>query len=196
MADPIKKPQIAALPIMPYDNLRNEIRSGDLAFCSGSYVFSKFIQGFTGSVWSHVGLIYRDDHLGRVFLLESEVGIGVRLVPISKYLRDYHGRRRPYLGQMVIARVNPSLGDEQVRRAVSYGMDLLTKPYDNFEILRIAARIAFRRGRRTRDRKFICSELVDECFRAAGVTFKRTDNYISPDDIWRDPVVSPLARIH
>jgi Permuted papain-like amidase enzyme, YaeF/YiiX, C92 family len=196
MADPIKKPQIAALPIMPYDNLRNEIRSGDLAFCSGSYVFSKFIQGFTGSVWSHVGLIYRDDHLGRVFLLESEVGIGVRLVPISKYLRDYHGRRRPYLGQMVIARVNPSLGDEQVRRAVSYGMDLLTKPYDNFEILRIAARIAFRRGRRTRDRKFICSELVDECFRAAGVTFKRTDNYISPDDIWRDPIVSPLARIH
>ena len=65
-----------------------------------------------------------------------------------------------------------------------------------FEILRIAARIAFRRGRRTRDRKFICSELVDECFRAAGLTFKRADNYISPDDIWRDAVISRLARIH
>ena len=196
MADPLKKPQIAALPIMAYEDVRTDIRSGDLAFCSGSYVFSKLIQSFTGSVWSHVGLIYRDDHLGRIFLLESEVGIGVRLVPISKYLRDYHGRRRPYQGQIVIARVNPSLGDEQVRRAVSYGMDLLTKPYDNFEILRIAARIAFRRGRRTRDRKFICSELVDECFRAAGLTFNRADNYISPDDIWRDAVVSRLARIH
>jgi hypothetical protein len=159
-------------------------------------VFSKWIQGFTGSVWSHVGLIYRDDHLRRVFILESEVGIGVRLVPISKYLRDYHGRRRPYRGQMVIARVNPALGDEQVRQAVSYGMDLLTKPYDNFEILRIAARIAFRVGRRTQDRKFICSELVDECYRAAGVKFKRRDNFISPDDIWRDPVVSQIARIH
>jgi hypothetical protein len=96
----------------------------------------------------------------------------------------------------VIARVNPVLGDEQVRTAVSYGMDLLTKPYDNFEILRIAARIAFRRGRRVQDRKFICSELVDECFRAAGVKFKRRDNYISPDDIWSDAVVSKIARIH
>jgi cell wall-associated NlpC family hydrolase len=196
MADSIKKKQIAALPVRSYEDVRREIRSGDLAFCSGSYVFSKWIQGFTGSVWSHVGLIYRDDHLRRVFLLESEVGIGVRLVPISKYLRDYHGRRRPYRGQMVIARVNPALGDEQVREAVSYGMDLLTKPYDNFEILRIAARIAFRVGRRTQDRKFICSELVDECYRAAGVRFKRRDNYISPDDIWRDAVVSSIARIH
>lgn len=196
MANPLKKSEIAALPVQPYDQVRRDIRSGDLAFCSGSYVFSKAIQGFTGSVWSHVGLIYRDDHLGRIFLLESEVGIGVRLVPMSKYLSDYHGRRRPYRGQMVIARVHPHLGDEQVRKAVSYGMDLLTKPYDNFEILRIAIRIALKRGRRTRDRKFICSELVDECFRVSGVTFKRADNYISPDDIWRDPIVVPMARIH
>ena len=196
MADALKKREIAALPIKRYEEVRSEIRSGDLAFCSGSYVFSKIIQGFTGSVWSHVGLIYRDEHLRRVFILESEVGIGVRLVPISKYLRDYHGRRRPYRGQMVVARVNPVLGDEQVRNAVSHGMDLLTKPYDNFEILRIAARIAFRVGRRTQDRKFICSELVDECYRAAGVKFKRRDNFISPDDIWRDPVVTSIARIH
>jgi len=196
MADPLKKKEIAALPVSRYEDVRNDIRSGDLAFCSGSYVFSKWIQGFTKSVWSHVGLIYRDDHLRRVFILESEVGIGVRLVPISKYLRDYHGRRRPYRGQMVLARVNPVLGDEQVRTAVSYGMDLLTKPYDNFEILRIAARIAFRMGKRTQDRKFICSELVDECFRAGGVKFVRRDNYISPDDIWRDPVVTKIARIH
>ena len=196
MADPLKKKEIAALPMRRYEDVRSEIRSGDLAFCSGSYVFSKFIQGFTKSVWSHVGLIYRDDHLRRVFILESEVGIGVRLVPISKYLRDYHGRRKPYRGQMVLARVNPALGDEKVRDAVSYGMDLLTKPYDNFEILRIAARIAFRVGRRTQDRKFICSELVDECYRAGGVKFVRRDNYISPDDIWRDPVVTKIARIH
>jgi Permuted papain-like amidase enzyme, YaeF/YiiX, C92 family len=196
MAESLKKKEIAALPVSRYEDVRNDIRSGDLAFCSGSYVFSKWIQGFTKSVWSHVGLIYRDDHLRRVFILESEVGIGVRLVPISKYLRDYHGRRRPYRGQMVLARVNPVLGDEQVRTAVSYGMDLLTKPYDNFEILRIAARIAFRMGKRTQDRKFICSELVDECFRAGGVKFVRRDNYISPDDIWRDPVVTKIARIH
>jgi cell wall-associated NlpC family hydrolase len=196
MADPLAKRDIARLPVRPYDHVRSELRSGDLVFCSGSYVFSGVIQRFTKSVWSHVGIVYRDDHLQRLFILESETGIGVRLVPISKYLRDYHGRRRPYRGQIVIGRVNPEPGDEPVRRAVSFGMDLLTKPYDNFEILRIAARIAFRVGRRTQDRKFICSELVDECYRAAGVKFRRRDNYISPDDIWRDPGVAMLARVH
>jgi cell wall-associated NlpC family hydrolase len=195
MADPIVKREIARLPVRPYDSLRGALRSGDLVFCSGSYLFSGLIQRFTGSVWSHVGIVYRDDHLQRLFVLESETGIGVRLVPISKYLRDYHGRRRPYRGQIVIGRLSPEPGDELARRAISFGMDLLTKPYDNVEILRVAARIAFRVGRRTQDRKFICSELVDECWRAAGVKFRRRDNYISPDDIWRDPGVTLLARV-
>jgi cell wall-associated NlpC family hydrolase len=195
MAQPIAKPEIAQLPVRSYNEVRRELRSGDLVFCSGSYLFSGLIQRFTRSVWSHVGIVYRDDALRRVFILESETGIGVRLAPISKYLRDYHGRRRPYRGQIVVARVHPEPGEERVLQAVSFGMDLLTKPYDNAEILRIAARIAFRIGRRTQDRKFICSELVDECYRAAGVKFMRRDNYISPDDIWRDPAVSMVARV-
>ena len=195
MAEAIAKRDIARLPVRRYDEVRAELRSGDLVFCSGSYVFSGMIQRFTRSVWSHVGIVHRDDQLGRLFILESETGIGVRLVPISKYLRDYHGRRRPYRGQIVIGRVEPAPDAAQLRQAVSFGMDLLTRPYDNFEILRIAARIAFRVGRRTQDRKFICSELVDECYRAAGVRFARRDNYISPDDIWRDPAVRMVARV-
>ena len=196
MAIPITKAEISALPVIPYATVRDELRTGDLVFCSGSYVFSGLIQRFTRSVWSHVGIVYRDNALGRVFILESETGIGVRLAPISKYLRDYHGRRRPYRGQMVIGRVTPEIGIEPAHQAVSYGMDLLTRPYDNGEILRIAARILFRMGRRTRDRKYICSELVDECFRAAGIRFTRPDNYISPDDIWCNDCISMAARIH
>ena len=195
MADPLIKREIARLPVRRYEAVRDELRSGDLVFCSGSYVFSGLIQRFTRSVWSHVGIVYRDEHLRRLFILESETGIGVRLVPISKYLRDYHGRRRPYRGQIVIGRVEPAPGDEQARQAVSFGMDLLTKPYDNFEILRIAARILFRVGRRTRDRKYICSELVDDCYRQAGVRFKVADNYVSPIDIWRDDNVIAGERI-
>lgn len=195
MAIDLSKRQIKALPVQGYDAVRDSLHSGDLVFCSGSYLFSGLIQRFTKSVWSHVGVIYRDEHLGRVFVLESEAGVGVRLVPVSKYLRDYHGRRRPYRGQIVVGRVQPALTVDQVRQGVSFGMDLLTKPYDNSEILRILVRIAFKISRGSRDRKFICSELVDECFRAAGVRFKRPDNYISPQDIWRNDVVSLAARI-
>lgn len=195
MAAAIAKSAIKKLTVLPYDRVREELRSGDLLFCSGSYLFSGLIQRLTGSVWSHVGVVYRDEALGRVFLLESETGIGVRLVPLSKYLLDYHGRRRPYRGQIVVGRVTPTLGQEQVRQAVSYGMDLLTRPYDNGEILRIAMRILFRRGRRVRDRKYICSELVDECFQAAGLNFTRPDNYISPNNIWCNECVVAHARV-
>ena len=191
----LSKRQIKALPVQAYDAVRDSLRSGDLVFCSGSYLFSGLIQRFTKSVWSHVGVVYRDEHLGRVFVLESEAGVGVRLVPVSKYLRDYHGRRRPYRGQIVVGRVQPALTDDQVRTGVSFGMDLLTRPYDNHEILRIALRILFRVGRRARDRKFICSELVDECFRAVGVRSQRPDNYLSPQDIWRNDTVALQARI-
>lgn len=195
MAAPVGKKEIRRMPVRSYETVRDELRSGDLLFCSGSYLFSGLIQRFTGSVWSHVGVVYRDETLRRVFVLESETGIGVRLVPLSKYLRDYHGRNRPYRGQIVVGRITPGLDEEQVRKAVGYGMDSLTRPYDNAEILRIAVRILFRIGRGSRDRKYICSELVDECFRSAGVRFSRPDNYISPDDIWRNPSVEDGGRI-
>ncbi len=195
MADALSKRQIQQLPVVPYERVRDHLRTGDLVFCSGSYLFSRAIQRFTRSVWSHVGIVYRDDTLQRMFVLESETGIGVRLAPVSKYLRDYHGRRRPYRGQIVVARVQPDVDVERVHKAISFGLDELTKPYDNSEILRIALRILFRVSRRTRDRKYICSELVQECYRQAGVSFKLADRFVSPEDIWRDAQVVSMQRV-
>jgi Permuted papain-like amidase enzyme, YaeF/YiiX, C92 family len=195
VAEPITKAQIKNLQVVRYEAVRADLRTGDLMFCSGSYFFSGLIQRFTRSVWSHVGIIYNDPNLQRIFVLESETAIGVRLAPMSKYLRDYHGRNRPYRGQIVVARVQPDVDPQGIKLAISFGMDELTKPYDNFEILRIATRILFRIGRRRRDRKYICSELVFDCFRQAGVSFKLDDNYVSPNDIWKDKAVQWQHRI-
>jgi hypothetical protein len=140
-------------------------------------------------------MIYRDPTLERVFILESETLIGVRLAPLSKYLRDYHGKNRPYKGNMVIARVHPKVDKNKLNNAISYGMDELTKPYDNFEILRIGFRILFNISRRSRDRKYICSELVYECFHRIGVPFHLRDEYVGPDDIWQDDQVRQQYRI-
>ena len=195
MAAPISKKEIEKLPLEPYASMREDLRTGDLVFCSGSYFFSKAIQKFTRSVWSHVGMIYRDPTLQRVFILESETLIGVRLAPLSKYLRDYHGKNRPYKGNMVIARVHPTKKKKKLNDAISYGMDELTKPYDNFEILRIGFRILFNVSRRSRDRKYICSELVYECFDKIDVPFHLRDEYVGPDDIWQDKQVKKQYRI-
>lgn len=195
MAAPISKQEIQQIPLHPYAAMREDMRTGDLVFCSGSYFFSHAIQQFTRSVWSHVGMIYKDPTLRRVFILESETLIGVRLAPLSKYLQDYHGKNRPYRGNMVLARVQPQIDADKLNYAISYGMDELTKPYDNLEIMRIGLRILFRVSRRTRDRKYICSELVYDCFDRIGVPFSLRDEYVSPDDIWLDEQVQPLYRI-
>ncbi len=195
MAAPVTPKEIAAVEVIPYDHVREHLRTGDIVFCAGTYFFSGLIRKFTRSCWSHCGIIYRDDNLGRVFVLESEVLIGVRLAPLSKYLRDYHGKDRPYRGHIIIGRLYPDAHPEDVKKAISFGMDELTKPYDNLEILRIAIRILFKMGRRSRDKKYICSELVYECFRKADVWFKFHKKSISPDDIWKDPRVQQVCRI-
>jgi len=195
MAAPLSKKEIQRLPVHPYDSIRDDIQTGDLVFCSGSYFCSHAIQQFTRSVWRHVGMIYKDPKLQRVFILESETLIGARLAPLSKYLKDYHGKNRPYKGNMVAARVTSQIDEDKLTRAISYGMDELTKPYDNFEIMRIGFRILFRISRRTRDRKYICSELVYDCFDQIGVPFNLRDEYVSPDDIWLDDQVQLQYRI-
>lgn len=195
MANYLTKKEIERLPMQPYDEMRRKLQTGDLVFCSGSYFFSQAIQKFTHSVWSHVGMIYRDPTLERIFILESETLIGVRLAPLSKYLRDYHGKNRPYKGNIVIARVEPEIDQAKLNHAISFGMDELTKPYDNLEIVRIGMRILFKVSRRSRDRKYICSELVFECYDSVGVPFKLRDEYVSPDDIWMDEQVVPHIRI-
>jgi uncharacterized protein YycO len=195
VAEPLAVKAVARLPVLDYEQVRDQLRTGDLVFCSGTYFFSRTIQWFTKSVWSHVGIIYRDDNLQRIFVLESETAIGVRLAPLSKYLCNYHGRNKPYKGRIVIGRLAPQPAEEQLKRAISFGMDELTRPYDNREILRIAMRILFRRCRKNRDRKYICSELVYEAFRKAEIGFKFHRDSISPDDIWKDGRVAMQFRI-
>ena len=165
MAHPLTLEQLQQIPPHKYKIIRDELKTGDLIFCCGNYFFSKIIQKFTKSIWSHIGIIYRDEPLGRILILESEKVYGVRLAPLSKYLRDYHGKNRPYKGKIMLARITPEMPQQQVFKAISFGMDELTKPYDNWEVIRIAIRILFKITRREKNRNYICSELVQECFK-------------------------------
>ena len=49
---------------------------------------------------------------------------------------------------------------EDLNKGISFGLDELTRPYDNFEIVRIMIRILFHISKRERNRNYICSELV------------------------------------
>ncbi len=195
MAEAITRKEVLNLTRVQYDAIRGKLQTGDLVFCSGNYFFSRIIQRFTKSMWSHVGIIYHDTALDRMLILESEKLYGVRVAPLSKYIKDYHGKNKPYKGLITIARIEPPLDPEEIKKGISFGMDELTKPYDDWEILRIAIRILFNIGKRVKDRKYICSELVQVCFQQMGVVFNYRNKIISPDDIWNDGRLMLTFRI-
>ena len=194
MAQPLTKAQIKEIQKVPYEKIRPYLKTGQIVFCSGSYLFSGIIQKLTNSVWSHVGIIYKDEELGRVLLLEAEPYIGIRLIPLLKYLRDYK-KDRPYKGQMVITNLTFELTDEEHKKAISFGLDELSRPYDNWEIIRIMLRILFKIGKREKNRNYICSELVRDCYAKSGYLFKINDSYVSPQEIWQDENITFKYRI-
>jgi len=195
MAELITKQQLRHLPVVPYDKVRDYLKTGYVFFSSGSYTFSGVIQKLTKSVWSHVAVIYKDEELGRVLILEAEPYVGIRLIPLSTYLKNYKGTKRAYKGQIVLAKLNFELEKDKLGRAISFGLDELTRPYDNWEIIRIMTRILFKIGKRERNRNYICSELVRDCFSKAGVVFKMNDTYISPQEIWKDARIELKYRV-
>jgi hypothetical protein len=195
MAGAITKKQLKAMPVIPYEKIRDHLKTGNIFFSSGSYAFSGVIQKLTKSTWSHVAVVYKDEELGRVLILEAEPYVGIRLIPLSKYLHDYKGKKRPYKGQIAIAQLNIDVEKEKLNHGISFGLDELTRPYDNFEIVRIMMRILFHISRRERNRNYICSELVRDIFAKAGVIMQYRDTYISPDNIWTDKRVDLKYRI-
>lgn len=194
MATHIESKEIKSLPVLPYQEVRATLKSGDMIFTSGDYLISRAIQKVTDSPWSHVGIVFRLDSIDRMLLLESVEDMGVRFAPLSKYLSDYEDGK-PYKGRVVLARckdVSASIVDGLAK----FGIDELTQPYDKDEIAKILARITLGIGKKERDREYICSELVYECFANAGKEFAyNPKGFISPEDVWIDKKVSMIGRI-
>ncbi len=126
-----------------YQDIRSQLKSGDILLCSGTSFISTLIQKATNSVWSHVAFILRVEAINRVMVLESVESIGIRAVPLSFYIDNYNGSNTGYPGKILIARhsqFNPSLITNLSQSAV----DLLGYPYDIHEILRIAGANQFK----------------------------------------------------
>ena len=191
-------------PVTPYESIRALVCSGDLLLCSGNYWFSKLLRKASGSCWSHVGFVMKTDDDGAL-VLESVERLGVRTVPLTKYLEDYDDEGHPYQGGVVLARhrdfaerADPGVLQQLARVAAerfgyAYGAD---------QIGRIAARITA--SRLAQDREdwselerrgdYVCSEYVSDCYRSVGIEIKPVRRgFVAPADFARDPAVELLG---
>lgn len=174
--------------------LRPRIRSGDLLLCAGTGMFSSLIQQATGSVWSHVALVWHWPGIDRMVVFESVESVGVRMVPLEKYLHNYDNDGQPYPGRMVLlgpARYPKGLPLELEAPIVRHAIDQLGHAYNQQEVLRLAARIVAARlsgeeiqakGLR-RQKEFICSEFVADCLAQAGLGLPPNQfGFVAPAD--------------
>ncbi len=196
---PLSTSEFPQGPVKQYEDIRGQLRNGDVLICSGTGIFSSMIQQATGSVWSHVAFVLRLDFIDRIMLLESVEPIGVRTVRLSKYLDDYSNDGKPYPGGMAIIRnskFSELVTSAKLSELSRYAVDQFGYPYDKDEIAKIAARILASKVPFTPqqmekiqpDREFICSEYVARCYAQAGIDVQWNQlGFIAPSDFAADP---------
>lgn len=194
------------LPPQDYPAIRAIVKTGDLALCSGTQPFSRVIQWATSSPWSHIAMIVRLEDLDRVMVVEAVAKIGVRVVPLHRFLSGGDAQhRKPFAGTVVIARhaaFATGAADGGLRKLDDFAFDRLGSPFSSVEIAKIGARIALGAfGIRvprmaTPDDEYFCSEYLAECYKRIGIEIPWDGRgFIAPDNFAADPRIAAVARV-
>lgn len=195
---------LAAWTPQRYAAVRAGVRTGDLLICSGNQMFSRVIQWATSSPWSHIAMIVRLEDLDRVMVMEAVQKIGVRVVPLSRWITDFQPHDKPFNGKVVVARHDAlsAATPEQFHRMSGFATDQLGCPFDAGEIAKIATRIGLgafgvRLPRMIQpDGEYFCSEYLDECYRRLGVTIPWDGRgFIAPSDFAAARQVRAVLRV-
>ncbi|WP_046179005.1 YiiX/YebB-like N1pC/P60 family cysteine hydrolase [Domibacillus tundrae] len=183
---------------VPYEQAVESIRTGDLLFCSGTYLISEFIKKTSDSFVSHVAFLF--EWHGRILVFESVEDAGVRIIPLLHYVTNYENTGKKYKGALYAARhetlIDSSFDRSILQNMIGKAIDSLNRNYDQAELIRILTRIKLGIGRHKENEEYICSEFVDQCFGQIGIRFPRTEaGFIYPEHIAADPHVYPMFEI-
>jgi hypothetical protein len=206
--------QYADMPQFPYQEVRGQLRTGDIVLFASNDPFSRLIQAATGE-WSHAAFIWVMNDIDRVLLMESVETFGVRVVALSARLdATIGGEKAPYNGKVLVVRhqqfPRPDPQDAAAMAQFNKDFGLMTRaaidrlgsPYAPLEIVRIGLRIAAGDlkipvpGELEPKDAYICSEYVAMCYAAMGINLQGDDKgFIAPSDIAADPNVSAVVSI-
>lgn len=164
------------LPKQPYEDMRSDMRTGDILLFAGTGFISRAIQRITDSEWSHVGMVLNVEEFDFVCCFESTTlsnipdlttGAkvrGVSLVPLSQRLASYDGR-------VAWRRLEGQLGRDQVQEALRMRSKFTGTPYegDQLELLKSALDNTALGQNQPDLSSVFCSELVAETLKAMDV---------------------------
>ncbi|HEY5409969.1 MAG TPA: hypothetical protein VIJ94_04500 [Caulobacteraceae bacterium] len=195
---------LTGLKPMPYAKARALVQDGDLLLCSAVDPMSKLIRWTTGTPWSHIAIAYRIPSLDRVMVLESVEKLGVRTVPLSKFISATSSGQHPYPGKILLARDQriADLAAGKRKAMYDFAFASLGDRFAAGEIVKIATRLMLGRTARKMPRflgakdEYICSEYVAKCFAKAGLKIPWDGlGFVAPGDFAAAPDVGAVAQI-
>lgn len=148
-----------------------EPQMGDYGVIRSGGFFGKLIRIGTQSRWNHAFI-----YLGNGYIIEANP-TGVEIKPVTEY-------------DKIAWNKHEELTAQQRNQIVFHAKSLVGEPYNFFIIADLAFRIlGFRLltsrflERLSKNRGYICSELVAECYRKAGLPLGDKDYLINPGDL-------------
>lgn len=188
-----------------YEDIRSELKNGDILLFSGVEPFSYLIRWATRSPWSHVGFVFRLEAIDRVMVLQAVTNAGASCVALSGLVNGVGSKQKPYRGGLLVARHADfeGLANAANLRAMSmFAVDRFGAPYSPGEIVKIAVRVIAGWLNKPMpklleaDDEYICSEYAAACFERVGVIIPWDGlGFIAPADFASDAKVSPVGVI-
>jgi hypothetical protein len=166
-----------------------QLRWGDLIFCSGQEEISKKIEVVTHSPFSHVLMAWIPEGATQWLTVESTFHRGVHVGKLSDYVDAYDG-------DLVMAR-RQVLTDAEKLAALNVGLSVLGDTYDwQQEVSLVARRLIHALPIDRPQQEFYCSGLQYFMSLATPYPLRRPgENYPTPEDLWIDPTVVPICAI-
>ncbi|MBI5183358.1 MAG: hypothetical protein HY999_03235 [Nitrospinae bacterium] len=158
-----------------YNEIRSNIKTGDIVLFSGKGGVSPFIKWFTRSKWSHIGMALCLPEWDMVLLWESttlddikdiEDGItkrGVQLVALSDRIRTYKGG-------VAVRHLSIGITESMRQQLSSFRNEVKNRPFEKDKIEMIKAGYDGPFGENIEDlSSLFCSEMVAEAYQRMGL---------------------------
>jgi hypothetical protein len=163
-----------------YEDIRSQIKNGDVLMFKGRYLHSSIIRWLMGSPYSHAGIAVWWNR--RLMVMEA-VGRGVGILPLSRKIGSYRGDVEWFCSKKEIP-------------MILFAQEELGKSYARWREILFGWKILFRRDLSEKDElrrenKLYCSQYVAQIYNSIGLDLKknREDRFMSPGDIARSPLL-------
>ncbi len=183
-------PQAPKPPSKQYEDIRNQIRNGDVLMYRGKSWESRIIMLVTKSKFSHAGIAVWWNQ--RLMVMEA-IGKGVVVRPLSLSVQRYYGDVELY--QAV-----EEVSDADRLKLIMLAQQELGKEYATWKATLLGLKILFQTNKEKRDslrreRQLFCSYYVAHCYNSIGKDLKHgvSDRFMTPGDIAQSPVLKQVA---